>query len=52
MSNVKTSAPNTPSAARKMWEDRLNADKAGVQENAEDFTKQFVNIMYTGKLGI
>ena len=36
------------SNARKMWEDRLNADAAGVQENAESFTKQFVNVMYSG----
>lgn len=36
------------SNARKVWEDRLNADVVGSQENAESFTKQFMNVMYSG----
>ena len=53
MTQVKPDDAATPkrgqmSNTRKMWEDRLNADAAGVQENAESFTKQFVNVMYSG----
>jgi hypothetical protein len=39
------SQQNAGSKAKKVWEDRLNADKAGAMESAESFTKQFVNIV-------
>ena len=50
MSQVSDAAPKRGqmSNARKMWEDRLNADVVGAQESAESFTKQFVNVMYSG----
>ena len=35
-----------PSKARKAWEDRLNADRAGAAPDAEEFTKQFMGQMY------
>ena len=31
----------------KQWEDKLNSNKAGAQNNAEDFTKQFMQDMYS-----
>ena len=31
----------------KQWEDKLNLNKAGAQDNAEDFTKQFMQDMYS-----
>ena len=31
----------------KQWEEKLNANKAGIQNNAEDFTKQFMQDMYS-----
>ena len=31
----------------KQWEDKLNSNKAGSQNNAEDFTKQFMQDMYS-----
>ena len=31
----------------KQWEDKLNANNAGAQDNAEDFTKQFMKDMYS-----
>ena len=31
----------------KQWEDKLNANKAGIQNNAEDFTNQFMQDMYS-----
>jgi hypothetical protein len=31
----------------KQWEDKLNANKAGIQSNAEDFTKEFMQDMYS-----
>ncbi len=33
------------SKARRVWEERLNADKAGSQGDAESFTKEFVNMV-------
>ena len=35
-----------PSKARKAWEDKLNADRAGAASDAEQFTKQFMGQMY------
>ena len=42
-------AKSSPSMNRKakQWEDKLNANKAGNQNNAEDFTKQFMQDMYS-----
>ena len=31
----------------KQWEDKLNANKAGIQSNAEDFTNEFMQDMYS-----
>ncbi len=33
-------------AVRRRWEKRLEADRAGAQDNPEDFTRQFVKTMY------
>ena len=32
---------------QKQWEDKLSANKAGAQNNAEEFTKQFMQDMYS-----
>ena len=32
---------------QKQWEDKLSANKAGEQNNAEEFTKQFMQDMYS-----
>ena len=34
------------SSARKMWEDKLNANATGAASNATDFTRQFMQEMY------
>ena len=45
-----TSVKASPAMNRKakQWEDKLNSNKAGAQDNAEDFTKQFMQDMYSG----
>ena len=44
-----TSVKASPAMNRKakQWEDKLNSNKAGAQNNAEDFTKQFMQDMYS-----
>ena len=46
--NEAVAIKSSPAMSRKQkeWEDKLNADKAGSQTNAEDFTKQFMQDMY------
>ena len=46
--NQAVAVKSSPAMNRKQkeWEDKLNADKAGSQTNAEDFTKQFMQDMY------
>ena len=44
-SSVKASPAMNRKA--KQWEDKLNSNKAGAQTNAEDFTKQFMQDMYS-----
>ena len=42
-------AKSSPAMNRKQkqWEDKLSANKAGAQNNAEEFTKQFMQDMYS-----
>ena len=35
----------TVGGVRKQWEERLNADRAGAAGDAENFTKEFVNMV-------
>ena len=35
---------------QKQWEDRLNANKAGAQASAEEFTKEFMYDMYSEQM--
>ena len=48
-SNSTTEVKSSPAMSRKQreWEDKLNANKSGIQDNAEDFTKQFMQDMYS-----
>ena len=49
LQNTKTTVSTAGrGSARKIWEDRLNMDKAGMQKDAESFTKEFMGQMYGG----
>ena len=47
--NEPFAAKSSPAMNRKQkqWEDKLSTNKAGAQNNAEEFTKQFMQDMYS-----
>ena len=45
---AQSAGSKRPSKARKAWEDKLNADRAGAAPDAGEFTKQFMTQMYSG----
>ena len=41
-----TTAPPPANAADEKWQAKLNSNVAGTQQNAQDFTKEFMGQMY------
>ena len=43
-----TAPPSATNAADEKWQAKLNSNVAGTQQNAQDFTKEFMGQMYGG----